>query len=51
MAPERIAFVLIDGLGDVNEAGLGGRTPLQAAHTPFLDAIAGAFGCRPMFSV
>ncbi|KFM26698.1 2,3-bisphosphoglycerate-independent phosphoglycerate mutase 1 [Auxenochlorella protothecoides] len=42
MAPERIAFVLIDGLGDVNEAGLGGRTPLQAAHTPFLDAIAAA---------
>lgn len=42
MPPHRgIAFVLIDGLGDVSIPELGNRTPLEAAHTPFLDALAG----------
>ncbi len=41
MAPGRVAFVLIDGLGDVSIPELGNRTPLEAAHTPHLDAIAG----------
>ena len=39
--PRGIAFVLIDGLGDVSIPELGNRTPLEAAHTPFLDALAG----------
>lgn len=39
--PESVVFVLIDGVGDVGVPELGGRTPLQAARTPFLDAIAG----------
>ena len=38
----RLAFVLIDGLGDVSLPGLGYRTPLQVARTPALDAIAGS---------
>ena len=38
----RIAFVLIDGIGDVSIPSLGNRTPLQAARTPNLDAIASA---------
>ncbi|XP_075514964.1 uncharacterized protein LOC142549741 [Primulina tabacum] len=38
----RVAFVLIDGLGDVSLPSLGYRTPLQAAHVPNLDAIASA---------
>ena len=39
-----LALVLIDGLGDINLPSLGHRTPLQAAHTPALDAIAGRTG-------
>ena len=40
-ARSAVAFVLIDGAGDVGVPELGGRTPLQAARTPVLDAIAG----------
>nr|XP_027119690.1 uncharacterized protein LOC113736783 [Coffea arabica]XP_027119691.1 uncharacterized protein LOC113736783 [Coffea arabica] len=38
----RVAFVLIDGLGDVSLPKLGYKTPLQAAKTTNLDAIASA---------
>ena len=41
MPPERVAFVLVDGIGDVTIPQLGNRTPLQAADVPHLDAIAG----------
>ena len=37
----RIAFLLIDGVGDVSVARLRQRTPLQVARTPALDAVAG----------
>ena len=33
--------MLIDGLGDVSVEELGGLTPLQAARTPYMDAVAG----------
>uniref|UniRef100_A0A5B6ZPP5 Metalloenzyme domain-containing protein n=1 Tax=Davidia involucrata TaxID=16924 RepID=A0A5B6ZPP5_DAVIN len=36
----RVAFVLIDGLGDVSLPKLGYKTPLQVAKIPNLDAIA-----------
>jgi 2,3-diphosphopglycerate-independent phosphoglycerate mutase len=36
----RVAFILIDGLGDVSLPRLGYKTPLQAANVPNLDAIA-----------
>ncbi|XP_010528453.1 PREDICTED: uncharacterized protein LOC104805546 [Tarenaya hassleriana] len=39
---KRVAFVLIDGLGDISIPKLGGKTPLQAANIPSLDAIASA---------
>ena len=39
--PRKIAFVLIDGIGDINVPHLANMTPLQAANTPTLDAIAG----------
>ncbi|KAF4352323.1 hypothetical protein G4B88_000926 [Cannabis sativa] len=39
---KRVAFVLIDGLGDVSLPRLGLKTPLQAAKIPNLDAIASA---------
>lgn len=38
----RIALVLIDGIGDVSLPSLGYRSPLEAAHTPHMDAIAAA---------
>ena len=36
------AFVMLDGIGDVNIPDLGSMTPLKAARTPTMDAIAGA---------
>lgn len=38
--PSRSILILLDGLGDRSFSCLGGRTPLQAAHTPHLDALA-----------
>ncbi|KAK9845885.1 hypothetical protein WJX81_005130 [Elliptochloris bilobata] len=38
----RIAFLLIDGIGDVSVPRLRNRTPLQVADTPTLDAVAAA---------
>uniref|UniRef100_A0A0D9XZZ2 Metalloenzyme domain-containing protein n=1 Tax=Leersia perrieri TaxID=77586 RepID=A0A0D9XZZ2_9ORYZ len=38
----RVAFVLVDGIGDVTIPSLGGRTPLEAAAAPALDAVAAA---------
>ncbi|KAI3885209.1 hypothetical protein MKW98_002601 [Papaver atlanticum] len=39
---QRVAFVLIDGLGDVSLPRFGNRAPLQVAKIPNLDAIASA---------
>lgn len=41
-----ILLAVMDGLGDINNPGLGGRTPLEAANTPNLDKMAsgGALG-------
>ncbi|XP_028769443.1 uncharacterized protein LOC114726891 [Neltuma alba] len=39
---KRVAFVLIDGLGDVSLPMFECKTPLQAAKAPCLDAIASA---------
>ncbi len=38
----RCILLLLDGLGDRSHPVLGGKTPLQAAHTPNLDKIATA---------
>lgn len=38
----RVAFVLIDGLGDVSLPRFGYKTPLQIANVPNLDALASA---------
>ncbi|CAN0916278.1 2,3-bisphosphoglycerate-independent phosphoglycerate mutase 1 [Linum grandiflorum] len=38
----RVAFVLIDGIGDVSLPRLGYKTPLEAAYVPNLDSIASA---------
>lgn len=38
----RCILLLLDGLGDRGHAVFNGQTPLQAAHTPNLDAIARA---------
>jgi 2,3-bisphosphoglycerate-independent phosphoglycerate mutase len=39
--PSKVLLLLIDGVGDVTIPALGNRTPLEVAHTPFLDALAG----------
>jgi 2,3-bisphosphoglycerate-independent phosphoglycerate mutase len=36
----RLLFVCLDGLGDDPIPAFGGRTPLEAARTPFMDALA-----------
>lgn len=38
----RILMIILDGAGDRQQAELGGVTPLDAAHTPNLDALASA---------
>ncbi|MDQ4144144.1 MAG: alkaline phosphatase family protein [Actinomycetota bacterium] len=40
MSPHRIVYVILDGLGDDPLDPLGGKTPLEAAHTPNLDRLA-----------
>ena len=43
------AFVLLDGIGDVNIPDLGNISPLTAAWTPTLDAVAGE--CSSVFLI
>ena len=38
----KYAIIIPDGCADEPQASLGGRTPLQAARTPAMDAIAAA---------
>jgi 2,3-bisphosphoglycerate-independent phosphoglycerate mutase len=38
----KYAIVIPDGCADESQSSLGGRTPLQAAHTPHMDRIAAA---------
>jgi 2,3-bisphosphoglycerate-independent phosphoglycerate mutase len=40
MSPAKILYVILDGLGDDPLDALGGKTPLEAARTPNLDALA-----------
>ncbi len=45
---KKFILILLDGLGDRSFPQLGCRTPLQAAHTPFLDYLAGQ-GCSGLY--
>lgn len=45
----KAALIIIDGMADRSQESLGGRTPLQAANTPNLDALAGAGACGHMY--
>jgi 2,3-bisphosphoglycerate-independent phosphoglycerate mutase len=38
--PTKIVLLVLDGLGDLPDAAHGGVTPLEAARTPILDALA-----------
>ncbi|ORZ02440.1 2,3-bisphosphoglycerate-independent phosphoglycerate mutase-domain-containing protein [Syncephalastrum racemosum] len=40
MTQKKLLLVLIDGIGDVAIPDLGHKTPLQKAHTPWLDRLA-----------
>jgi 2,3-bisphosphoglycerate-independent phosphoglycerate mutase len=44
----RTILVVLDGLGDKGMKALGGKTPLQAAHTPNMDAIT-TMGCAGLY--
>jgi len=37
---KRVVFIILDGLGGLPVKELGGKTPLEAANTPFLDSLA-----------
>jgi 2,3-bisphosphoglycerate-independent phosphoglycerate mutase len=39
VSPARIAYVILDGLGDDPLVALGGKTPLEVARTPRLDSL------------
>ena len=41
VAKRKIVMVLVDGIGDVSIPQLHNLTPLEVAHTPTMDAIAG----------
>lgn len=46
---KKLIFLIADGMGDWPVESLGGKTPLEAAHTPHMDALAreGSVGlCR-----
>ncbi|MEM3045844.1 MAG: alkaline phosphatase family protein [Candidatus Bathyarchaeia archaeon] len=47
----RLVYVVIDGMGDLPIEELGGRTPLEAAETPNMDALAKRGRLGLMYSV
>jgi len=51
MTASRVLLVILDGIGDRPCSDLGGKTPLQAAHTPNLDRIAAAGICGIMDTI
>jgi 2,3-bisphosphoglycerate-independent phosphoglycerate mutase len=38
----KTVILILDGLGDLPSPALGGRTPLEAAHTPVMNRLAGS---------
>ena len=44
----KYAIVIPDGCADEPQEALGGKTPLEAAHTPAMDAIVAAGITRPV---
>ena len=39
-SPTKLVFLIADGMADLPLEVLGGRTPMEAAHTPAMDALA-----------
>ena len=51
MTAHKVVLVVLDGVSDRPCTELGGRTPLQAAHTPTLDSIASGGICGIMDTI
>ena len=47
----KLIYVAIDGMGDLPDKRLGNKTPLEAAETPNMDALAGGGKTGLMYSV
>lgn len=49
---KKIIYIILDGLGDLPLSSLGGKTPLEAARTPWMDGLAqrGVTGTACTFS-
>ena len=47
----KLLYIVIDGMGDLPNKDLNGKTPLEAAKTPNLDALANAGKTGLMYSV
>ena len=50
-AARRSCYVILDGAADRQQAALGGRTPLESAETPNLDALATAGSSARMYPI
>lgn len=47
----KLIYIIIDGMGDLPVDELGGRTPLEAADTPYMDSLAKKGKTGLMYSV
>jgi 2,3-bisphosphoglycerate-independent phosphoglycerate mutase len=47
----KILYIILDGLGDLPLEELEGKTPLEAANTPFMDSLAERGSCGILYPV
>jgi 2,3-bisphosphoglycerate-independent phosphoglycerate mutase len=47
----KLIYIIIDGMGDLPIEGLGGKTPLEAAETPYMDSLAKSGKTGLMYTV
>ena len=47
--PSKVLMVIVDGMGDLTIPSFGERTPLEVAHVPYLNAVAGELAAGEPF--